>query len=436
MIHTILQILAFQLLFLAVYDLFLKNETFFTWNRVYLLVTPVLSVVLPFVSIGLIQQNLPQEFYVQMPAVIVGNSKSEIGGDFPVWWLVLKNLWILGMIVCTLILCFKIFRIARLKRLGSINYVDGNRLLILPETKTAFSFFDTIYLGKNIAKEKKENIIAHEKIHIQQRHSLDLLYFELFRIVFWFNPLVYIFQNRVASLHEYIADAEILRRTSKKEYYQNLLSEVFHTEEISFVNTFYKQSLIKNRITMLKKSKSPKNRMLKYLLLLPLLGSMLMYTSCVNDSVESQSLEQETINQLPPPPPPPPPAPPVPPAYKESGDEVPYAVIEKVPAYPGCVGDNQAMKECMSTKIAEIINSNFNTDIASTLNLSDNQRIMVQFKIDKTGDVTDIRARASKPELEAEAIRVVNLLPKMTPGEHNGEQVAVLYTLPIIFEAE
>src|SRR5690554_842119 len=130
MIHTILQILAFQLLFLAVYDLFLKNETFFTWNRVYLLVTPVLSVVLPFVSIGLIQQNLPQEFYVQMPAVIVGNSKSEIGGDFPVWWLVLKNLWILGMIVCTLILCFKIFRIARLKRLGSINYVDGNRLLI------------------------------------------------------------------------------------------------------------------------------------------------------------------------------------------------------------------------------------------------------------------------------------------------------------------
>ena len=136
------------------------------------------------------------------------------------------------------------------------------------------------------------------------------------------------------------------------------------------------------------------------------------------------------------PPPPPPPAPPVPPAYKESGDEVPYAVIQKVPTYPGCTGDNEALKECMSTKIAEAINANFNTDIAGALNLSGRQRITVQFKIDKTGTVTDIRARAPQPELEAEAIRVVKLLPKMTPGEHRGEKVGVLYSLPIVFEVE
>lgn len=437
MIHTLLQILVFQLLFLVVYDLFLKKETFFNLNRIYLLLTPILSVVLPFVSIGFIQQNIPQEFYAQMPAVILGETASKTGSTSLLWFMSLKNLWTIGMIVSTLIFCYKIFKIIKLKRSGTTKYVDGNRLTMLPKTDTAFSFFNTIYLGENISEENKENIIAHEKTHVQQKHSLDLLYFELLRIVFWFNPLVYIFQNRISTLHEYIVDAEISRRTSKKDYYQNLLSEVFQTEKISFVNTFYKKSLIKNRITMLEKSKSTKNRMMKYLLMLPLLGGMLIYTSCVNDSVESLNQEQETMNQLPPPPPPPPPpAPPVPPAYKESGDEVPYAVIQKVPTYPGCTGDNEALKECMSTKIAEAINANFNTDIAGALNLSGRQRITVQFKIDKTGTVTDIRARAPQPELEAEAIRVVKLLPKMTPGEHRGEKVGVLYSLPIVFEVE
>lgn len=436
MIHTLLQILVFQLLFLVVYDLFLKKETFFNLNRIYLLLTPILSVVLPFVRIGFIQQNIPQEFYAQMPAVILGETASKTGSTSLLWFMSLKNLWTIGMIVSTLIFCYKIFKIIKLKRSGTTKYVDGNRLTMLPKTDTAFSFFNTIYLGENISEENKENIIAHEKTHVQQKHSLDLLYFELLRIVFWFNPLVYIFQNRISTLHEYIVDAEISRRTSKKDYYQNLLSEVFQTEKISFVNTFYKKSLIKNRITMLEKSKSTKNRMMKYLLMLPLLGGMLIYTSCVNDSVESLNQEQETMNQLPPPPPPPPPAPPVPPAYKESGDEVPYAVIQKVPTYPGCTGDNEALKECMSTKIAEAINANFNTDIAGALNLSGRQRITVQFKIDKTGTVTDIRARAPQPELEAEAIRVVKLLPKMTPGEHRGEKVGVLYSLPIVFEVE
>ena len=88
----------------------------------------------------------------------------------------------------------------------------------------------------------------------------------------------------------------------------------------------------------------------------------------------------------------------------------------------------------MSTKIAESINSNFNTSIANDLNISGRQRIAVQFKIDKTGNVTDVRARAKHPELEAEAMRVVNLLPQMKPGEQKGEKVGVLYSLPIVFD--
>ena len=90
----------------------------------------------------------------------------------------------------------------------------------------------------------------------------------------------------------------------------------------------------------------------------------------------------------------------------------------------------------MSTKIAEFINSNFNTGVADNLNISGKQRISVQFKIDKTGNIVDVRARAPKRELEMEAIRVVQRLPQMEPGEQKGEKVGVIYSLPIVFEVK
>ena len=77
MIHSILQILVFQVLFLAVYDLFLKKETFFNLNRIYLLLTPIFGFALPFISFGFIQQYIPQEYIIQLPAIIIGGKVSE-----------------------------------------------------------------------------------------------------------------------------------------------------------------------------------------------------------------------------------------------------------------------------------------------------------------------------------------------------------------------
>ena len=468
MIHTILQILVFQLLFLAVYDLFLKKETFFNLNRAYLLLTPTLSIILPFVSLDFLQENIPQEYVVQLPAVILGNTASEAGSNATFWMSTLSSLYFIGVLFTSFIFSSNLLKIAKLRVSGKKKNFKGTRLILLPKTDLTFSFFSTIYLGETVSEENKASIIAHEKVHIQQKHSYDLLYFELLRIVFWFNPLVYMFQNRIATLHEYIADSEITRNKDKKQYYQNLLSEIFQTEQISFVNTFFKQSLIKKRIIMLQKSKSQKGAQVKYLLLLPIIFSMLFYTSCSNEpkpeeiqsTSQSDSEVMTKINEL---------AEAImkkgdmtaeeekalklltteaQPGDKvytsvreylddtkgENGTDVPYSVIDQVPAYPGCSGDNETMRKCMSTKIAESINSNFNTSIANDLNISGRQRIAVQFKIDKTGNVTDVRARAKHPELEAEAMRVVNLLPQMKPGEQKGEKVGVLYSLPIVFD--
>ena len=117
--------------------------------------------------------------------------------------------------------------------------------------------------------------------------------------------------------------------------------------------------------------------------------------------------------------------------------EVPFAVIENVPVFPGCErGNNEQKRKCMSEKISRFVQKNFNTDLAGDLGLTGRQRISVIFKIDKSGNVTGVRARAPHPSLEKEAIRVISLLPRMQPGKQKGKAVIVPYSLPIIFSAD
>ena len=122
----------------------------------------------------------------------------------------------------------------------------------------------------------------------------------------------------------------------------------------------------------------------------------------------------------------------------EEDIEVPFSVIENVPIFPGCEKEkgNNAKKQCMSDKISKFVNKKFNTDLAGDLGLSGRQRINVIFKIDKTGNIVGVQARAPHPGLEKEAKRVINLLPKMKPGKQRGKAVTVPYSLPILFQVQ
>lgn len=122
---------------------------------------------------------------------------------------------------------------------------------------------------------------------------------------------------------------------------------------------------------------------------------------------------------------------------EEIGD-VPFHVIEESAIFPGCEKERspQARKDCFSKKLDKVIQRKFNTDIAEELGLSGVQRIYVTFKIDKTGNVTSIQAKAKHPRLQKEAIRVMNLLPKMTPGKQRKKPVAMTFTKPITFRVE
>jgi len=112
-----------------------------------------------------------------------------------------------------------------------------------------------------------------------------------------------------------------------------------------------------------------------------------------------------------------------------------FISVEEVPIYPGCENrkTNTDKRKCMSDKISKLVQKKFDTNLGDELGLSGKQVIRTQFKIDKTGHVTDIKTRGTHPDLEKEAQRVINTLPEMTPGKQRDKNVGVIYTLPIVF---
>lgn len=116
-------------------------------------------------------------------------------------------------------------------------------------------------------------------------------------------------------------------------------------------------------------------------------------------------------------------------------EDIPFFVIEEVPKFPGCQGNNEQLKQCMQEKIQAFVSQNFNSEIAQDLGLEPGtKRIFVTFVIDKNGNIANIESRAPHKSLQLEAERVVKSLPKMEPGRQRGKPVRVKYSLPIVFQ--
>ncbi len=188
------------------------------------------------------------------------------------------------------------------------------------------------------------------------------------------------------------------------------------------------------------------------------------------DDLDDEEVPITEMENIPPPPPPPPPAPEIIEVVEDEEEveedeiqstetdqeeiieiqeveeapsdepieDVPFAVIENVPVFPGCeeFQTNDQRKKCMSEKISQHVNRQFDKDLGSQLGLSGVNRVIVQFKINEKGNIVDVRSRAPHPRLEQEAARVINVLPKMTPGKQRGKEVGVMYSLPIIFQIQ
>ena len=288
MLDYLVKVLLFQTLFLVIYDLVLKKETFFQWNRGYLLITSLMAYVIPLIKIRKVEEVIPQEYVILLPEVVL-SPQTVIKQQFD-WsaflFTSMKWIFMLGVIVAFALFLVKLFKVVGLIYTNEIERKKGY-IVVYIDSKSPFSFFSYIFLNKDLTEQIKSQILDHELVHVRQKHSLDLIFFEVQRIVFWFNPFSYIYQRRVAELHEYIADSKSIKAANKEDYFQNLLGAAFGTQKISFINPFFKHSLIKKRIIMLNKKRSEQFLKCKYVLVLPLLLSMLVYNSYgQNKSIE------------------------------------------------------------------------------------------------------------------------------------------------------
>jgi hypothetical protein len=119
-------------------------------------------------------------------------------------------------------------------------------------------------------------------------------------------------------------------------------------------------------------------------------------------------------------------------------NEVPFSEIDQAPVFPGSEESNTetSSKKIFSQSISKHINDNFNRNIAKEQNLKGKQKIFIAFKVDINGNVKDIKVRAPHIAVKEEAIRVMEILPKMKPAIHNNEKVAMAFSIPVIFNVE
>ena len=297
MIPIIIKIVVCQFVFLLIYEILLKRETFFQWNRIYLVVTSVFSITIPFLKINWIEKQLPEN---------VGNSINEIvlyatnsnelqyistvqksTNSFEIPW---ETILVSGSIVFLVLLIRKFYQLQYLKK-KSQKFIHPEFVEYrIPNSDVAFSFINSIFIGDNVNQSSYDSIINHELVHLKEKHSYDLIFFELLKIVFWFNPFIYLYQRYSSEVHEFIADHATKNKINN---YENLLNEVFCVENFKFTNQFFNQSLIKKRIVMLNK-KSKKSNKLKYLLVAPLMAFLMLFLT--SNSIQAQS--KQTENEL------------------------------------------------------------------------------------------------------------------------------------------
>ncbi|MDF0706513.1 M56 family metallopeptidase [Flagellimonas okinawensis] len=287
--------------FLAVYHLFLKRETLFKENRLFLLSGLVLAFTFPLIKI--------------QKTVVVSRSSllqvSETGADTaPLTTesslFTLENILIAIYIgVCLVLLTRFIIKLFALKKLASNAHRRREKPYLHLETKkkiSPFSFFNYIFYNPHLFDANElHTVLEHEKVHARQLHTVDILLLELLKIVFWFNPFLWLYKSAVKQNLEYLADYYAIAGVeSRKSYQYIMLKQAVEKQEYSLANSFY-NSLIKKRIVMLNQNQSKKINVLKTMAVAPLLGLLLAsfsieetYLYKESDSVDAIMADETT----------------------------------------------------------------------------------------------------------------------------------------------
>ncbi len=287
-------------------------------------------------------------------------------------------------------------------------------MVIINSNYSPFSFFIIIFLSDDIYKKGDiKKIITHEKIHVQQKHSFDLIILELLTIIQWFNPFIWFYKSTIKEIHEFLADEGVLSEGhSRTDYQELLLNQTFGIQLNGISNNFNPAcvGLIKRRFIMMSKLKTNKSVLLKMVFIVPLAVILTLVISIsISEKViayeipDDSKIETLKIADFP------------------QEDKV-YEVVEQMPKYPG--GDK--------SRVAFIVENTKYPEKARKEGITGT--VMVSFIVEKDGKITNVELlKGIGGGCDEEAMRVVSIMPQWEPGMNKGKPVRVQFNMPFSF---
>lgn len=289
----------YGLLFVGCYWLFLRRHTFFSVNRAYLLVSAVLSLVLPVASLSIqTVETLPDPVPVGVIALPITTtiSTATVGMSQPNPGLNWEQIGLLVYgVVAVLFLLWVIIRVGRLVMLiyRPLRQMADGYVLVQPNNPgiPTFSFFG--YMVLNPADVDNELIINHELVHIRQHHSADVVGMALLRALYWACPALWLIDRMLRQVHEFLADEPAGQPT---DYARFLVEYTFGVRPDTLTNGFFNPSLLKQRIQMLRQRATNRWALGKYVLVIPLAFILLAMTTARQEIADAiQPTTDETI---------------------------------------------------------------------------------------------------------------------------------------------
>jgi len=428
-IYFIKSALGMGIFFLA-YILIIKKQRDFRFNRYYLIFSTVLAAIIPLINPEIatahFQNPINQITGIPLQEVIIGQASGPALSSGLTWKNLLYAIYWIGLIFMTGRFILSLFQLYNLIKKSENKNEDKLKIIFPKEKLPVFSFFHWIFINKDLYENQgARSILQHEKIHVEQKHSIDLILLQLLCIFQWFNPFVYLTKKSIKENHEFIADDDICLSTNPLSTYQMLLFRQASGIEFSPVTNSFNYSLLKKRMIMMKNQKSTKNSAMKITGVI--MALMLAPFACNNTKQKIPEgphkvaivtkdkkviIRDET------------PAERAAVAAQVDTGQV-FRVVEKMPKFPGGVN---VLMHYLATNIKYPEQAKKDTIQG---------RVFINFIVEKDGRVSHVKVlKGIGHGCDKEAVKVVKEMPHWIPGQQRGKPVRVFFNPPIKFTLE
>ncbi|MCF0071425.1 TonB family protein [Dyadobacter sp. CY261] len=384
------------------YWLMLRRNTFFQWNRAYLIGSLLAAFLLPEVIYPASGPELPVIYQVNAATFTVSAAPQEQSIGFT-WWQGVAVIYAIGLVIVGSNLVLEISKLVRYLRSGELIELDDCSVVLIDSNQVgSFSFLKWIVINRNDYENHFDAILRHEMVHTHQRHSLDILLVEVLRAVFWFHPILPLYKHSLQETHEYLADAEAPNR---EHYAKFLVAYALNAPVAALTNHFFKPSQIKNRIQMIYKNRTSKWMLGTYVAAATMIGTSALFVAGCESQVSKENDVVKTELQ------------------KEDNNGRIFNAVEVQPEYPG---GNQEMFKFLGRNI-KYPRAASDADVQG--------KVFVSFVVTTTGEIENVTVlKGIGSGCDEEAARVVSKFPKWTPGKQSGKVVNTKFIVPINFQ--